>query len=170
MTVTLNVETKVKGPDRLGTVDLTLTRRGDYVVRAAIALASAWDGAGAYRKIREVAEEMRLPRSYTPQLLGILAKAGVAEAKAGRAGGYRLSKPPGEISVLEVIEAAEGDLVSRRCAIRGGPCRWDDVCALHPTVAKAAEAIRATLAGTTLLEVATADRTLGAGVVASPTS
>ena len=157
------METRAKRPGRLGTVDLTLTRRGDYVVRAAIALASAWDGAGRYRKIREVAEEMRLPPSYTPQLLGILARAGLAEAKAGRAGGYRLSRPPGAISVLEVIEAAEGNLVSRRCAIRGGPCRWDDVCALHPTVAKAADAIRTTLARTTLAEVATADRELATG-------
>jgi Rrf2 family protein len=144
------------------TVDLTLSKRGDYVVRAAIALASAWDGGGTYRKIRQVAEEMGLPLSYTPQLLGILARAGLAEAKAGRTGGYRLSRPPGDISVLEVVEAAEGDLASRRCAIRGGPCRWDDVCALHPTVVRAAEAIRSTLAATSLAEVADVDRGLAA--------
>ena len=156
------MESKAKGPGRLGTVDLTLTSRGDYVVRAAISLASAWDGSGAYRKIRKIAEEMALPPSYTPQLLGILAKAGLAEARAGRAGGYRLTRPPKDISVLEVIEAAEGSLVSRRCAIRGGPCRWDDVCALHPTVVRAADAIRSTLARTTLAEVATVDRSLGA--------
>jgi Rrf2 family protein len=144
-------------------VDLTLTRRGDYVVRAAISLAAAWDGNGAYRKIREVATEMRLPPSYTPQLLGILAKAGLAEAKAGRDGGYRLSRDPEEISVLEVIEAAEGDLISKRCPLRGGPCRWDDVCALHPTWSKASEAIRATLAGISLMEVARVDRHLDRG-------
>ncbi len=144
-------------------MDLTLTRRGDYVVRAAISLAAAWDGNGAYRKIREIAGEMRLPPSYTPQLLGVLAKARLAEAKAGRDGGYRLTRHPDEISLLQVIEAAEGDLVSRRCPLRGGPCRWDDVCALHPTWSKASEAIRATLAGTSLLEVARVDRHLGEG-------
>lgn len=143
-------------------MDLTLTSRGDYVVRAAIALASAWDGAGVYRKIREIAEEMRLPPSYTPQVLGILARAGLAEARAGRSGGYRLRRAPERISVLEVIEAAEGSLASSRCAIRGGPCRWDDVCALHPTVVKAAEAIRETLGRTSLAEVAKVDRRLGA--------
>jgi Rrf2 family protein len=144
-------------------VDLTLTSRGDYVVRAAIDLATAWDGSGRYRKIREVAEGMHLPPSYTPQVLGILARAGLAESKAGRSGGYRLSRPPETISVLEVVEAAEGTLGSGRCAIRGGPCRWDDVCALHPTVAKAAEAIRATLASTDLAEVARVDCRLASG-------
>lgn len=150
-------------------MDLTLTRRGDYVVRAAISLAAAWDGNGAYRKIRQVATEMRLPPSYTPQLLGILAKAGLAEAKAGRSGGYRLTRDPGGIPMLEVIEAAEGDLISKRCPLRGGPCRWDDVCALHPTWLRASDAIRATLRETSLLEVAKVDRHLeGGGALTSP--
>jgi Rrf2 family protein len=141
-------------------VDLTLSRRGDYVVRAALALAEAWDGEGTYRKIKDVAAEMRLPPSYTPEVLGALAKAGIAEAKAGREGGYRLRRDPAEITLLEVIEAGEGDLISRRCPLRGGPCRWDDACALHPTWAKVAETVRATLAATTLAEAAADDRRL----------
>jgi Rrf2 family protein len=139
-------------------MDLTLTKRGDYVVRAAIALALAWDGNGAYRKIREVAEQMRLPPSYTPQLLGILAGAGIAEAKAGRGGGYRLTRHPMDVSVLEVVEAAEGPLASRRCAIRGGACRWDDVCALHATVVESVQAVRSTLGRTSLASLAAGHR------------
>lgn len=150
-------------------MNLTLSRRGDYVLRAALCLANRWDGAGAYCKIREVAEAMELPRSYTPQILGLLAKAGLAEAKAGRDGGYRLSRPPERISVLEVIEAGEGYLATDRCALRGGPCHWDDVCAFHPTWSKATEAIRSTLGETTLAQVASVDRDLMAGkAVASP--
>jgi Rrf2 family protein len=144
-------------------MNLTLSSRGDYVVRAAVALAAAWDGRGAYRKIREVAEEMGLPASYTPQVLGLLARAGLAEAKAGRDGGYRLTRAPARISLLEVIEAAEGHLVSERCPLRGGPCRWDDVCALHPTWVAASEAIRRTLSRTSLASVAAVDRALAAG-------
>jgi Rrf2 family protein len=149
-------------------MDLTLTSRGDYVVRASIALAAAWDGNGAYRKIRDVAQEMALPPSYTPQLLGILAKAGLAEAKAGRDGGYRLARHPKDISLLEVIEAAEGHLVSRRCPMRGGPCHWDDVCALHPTWLETSEAIRSTLARTSLEDVAKVDLHLGSGGTIEP--
>lgn len=151
-------------------MDLTLSRRGDYVVRAAIHLARAWDGDGTFSKIREVSEAMELPRSYTPQLLALLAKAGLAEAKAGRMGGYRLVRDPATISILEVIEAAEGYLSSRRCPMRGGPCHWENVCALHPTWLRASEAIRATLAETSLAEVATEDRRLAAGEVATAAS
>lgn len=144
-------------------MDLTLSSRGDYVVRAAIYLARDWDDDGTYFKIREVADAMSLPRSYTPQLLGVLAKAGLAEAKAGRGGGYRLLRDPATIPVLEVIEAAEGHLASRRCPLRGGPCHWDDVCALHPAWVRASEAIRSALSETSLAEVAAMDRRLAEG-------
>ncbi len=144
-------------------MDLTFTKRGNYVVRAAIALAGAWDGDGSFRKLKDIAQEMRLPPSYTPQLLGLLAKAGLAEAKAGRTGGYRLTRDPRRISVLEVVEAAEGSLAAQRCAVRGGPCRWDEACALHPAMDRATRAVRASLARTTLAEVAEIDRGLGAG-------
>ena len=140
-------------------MDLTLSSRGDYCVRAAIALAGAW-GSGGYRKAREISEEMALPRAYVPELLGLLAEAGLAESKAGQAGGYRLARDPGAVSLLEVVEAAEGPLVSRNCPLRGGPCRWENVCALHPTWASASEAVRSTLAATSLADVASVDRAL----------
>jgi Rrf2 family protein len=145
-------------------MNLTLSRRGDYAVRAAIFLAMAWDEGGGYRKIREVAEVMDLPLGYAPQVLGILAEAGIAEAKAGRQGGYRLARSPARISLLEIVEAAEGYLASERCPLRGGPCHWDDVCALHPTLTGATEAIRATLSHTALSEVAAVDRELRSGM------
>ncbi|MBI4260607.1 MAG: Rrf2 family transcriptional regulator [Actinobacteria bacterium] len=144
-------------------VNLSLTRRGDYVVRAAHSLARAHSEDGGYRKIREVAEEMSLPLGYTPQILALLARAGIAESRAGRQGGYRLRRDPEEISMLEVVEAGEGPLAFERCALRGGPCRWEDVCALHPTWSRAAEAVRTTLAHTTLADVVAVDRRMESG-------
>lgn len=139
-------------------MDLTLSRKGDYAVRAAIALANV-DG-GEYLKIREVAAAMEIPVTFTPQVLSALAHAGLAEAKAGPRGGYRLTRSPSEITMLEIVEAAEGQLLSERCPLRGGPCRWEAVCAVHPTWVKASESIRATLANDSLAAVAEADRRL----------
>lgn len=149
-------------------MDLTLTKRGDYVLRAAIALANAWDGDGAYAKLRTISEDMEIPASYTPQILGLLARAGIAESRAGRHGGYRLQRNPRSVTVLEVIEAAEGPLAVARCPMRGGPCRWDDACAVHPTWAKATDAMRSSLARTSLARVARDDATLAAGGAVSP--
>jgi Rrf2 family protein len=140
-------------------VDLTLSRTGDYAMRAAIALADAW-GSGEPRTIGQVAAEMALPRPFTPQVLGLLQRAGIAEARAGRGGGYRLARAPEEVTVLEIVEAAEGSLETRRCALRDGPCRWDAACAIHSTWVALSDAVRERLASTTLADLAAEDRRL----------
>jgi Rrf2 family protein len=136
-------------------MNLTLTRRGDYALRAALYLAERWSDPA---KTREIADVMALPPSYTPQVLGLLVQAGLVVSRSGPAGGYTLSRKPEAISVLEVVEAAEGSLLSTTCILRGGPCRWEDACAAHPAWSRASEAFRSELAATSLEDVAEADR------------
>jgi Rrf2 family protein len=141
-------------------MDLTLSRAGDYALRASVCLANAWEAA-VYVTIAEVAEDMSLPLSYTPQILGMLARAGLASSRPGRGGGYRLSRPPEAISILDVVEAVEGPLGSVSCPLSGGPCRWDDACAVHPTWSELTSSVRAVLERTSLDRVAREDRELG---------
>src|SRR5215217_6832497 len=143
-------------------MDLALTRRGDYAVRAALCLARA-AGDGRYVKIREVAGTMALPASYTPQVLR-----GLAEARAGRDGGYRLTRPPGEVALLEVVEAAEGTFTLERCILRGGPCRWEQACAVHAAWSAAMQACRDSLRRTTLADLVRTDEQLAAGGQVTP--
>ena len=140
-------------------MDITLTKTGDYAVRSALALATSYEE-GRYVTISEVAGRMELPRTFTPQVLGLLARAGIAESKPGRGGGYRLARDPEDISMLEVVEAAEGSLINSRCTLRGGPCRRDDRCVVHDTWIAAGEAFRKALAASTLASVALTDRSL----------
>jgi Rrf2 family protein len=142
-------------------MDLALTRRGDYAVRAALCLARRHDG--GYVKIREVAATMALPASYTPQVLRLLAEGGLAEARAGRDGGYRLTRPPGQVALLEVVEAAEGGFRLERCILRGGPCHWEQACAVLAAWSAAVQACRDSLARTTLADLVEADARLEAG-------
>jgi Rrf2 family protein len=140
-------------------MDITLSKTAGYAVRAALALAEAGEDE-SYVTIAQVAERMSLPKTFTPQILGLLAHAGIARSKAGRGGGYRLARSAKRISMLEIVEAAEGSLVNERCTMRGGPCHWEDRCAVHDTWMKAAEALRRSLARTTLAHVASVDRAL----------
>jgi Rrf2 family protein len=145
-------------------MDLRLTRRGDYTVRAALCLAADWAGPpGRYVKIREVATAMEIPPSYTPQVLKLLDTAGIAEAKAGRDGGYRLRRAPGEITLLAVVEAAEGELGLGQCILRGGPCHWRDACAVHASWFAVVQACRTEMARTRLSDLVAADAQLRAG-------
>ncbi|HUZ19884.1 MAG TPA: Rrf2 family transcriptional regulator [Acidimicrobiales bacterium] len=146
---------------------MTLSKRGDYVVRSAIALARALERGNAI-KIREVVADTKVPTTFASQILADLVRAGLASSKAGRDGGYRLERPPEEITVLEVVEAAEGPLRAERCALAEGPCRWDAVCPLHETWSAATAALREVLAATTLADLAQRDRLIEGGAYAVP--
>jgi Rrf2 family protein len=147
-------------------MNITLSKRGDYVMRSAITLARAEEG--ALTKIREVVAQTGIPQTFASQVLADLVRARLARSKAGRDGGYWLARPAQEISVLEVIEAAEGPLHAERCALGEGPCRWEAVCPLHETWSQVATALRELLAGVSLAELAERDRALEAGTYQVP--
>lgn len=139
-------------------MEIALERRGDYSVRAVIDLARHY-GDGR-RKAREIATVMDIPVRYLPQLLAPLVRQGLLVATAGPEGGYALARDPASISVLEVIEAAEGPLESPRCVLRGGPCDWDETCPLHETWGRARGALASELGRTTFAALAAADEAI----------
>ena len=141
---------------------LKLSKRGDYVVRSALCLASGFD-APAPTKLRQVSLEMGVPRTFVSQILGDLVQAGIATSFFGANGGYRLTRPPAEITLLEIVEAGEGSLESDTCVLGDDPCQWDSVCPIHETWSAATAAMRAELASTTLQTLLERDRAITAG-------
>lgn len=140
-------------------MNLTLSKRGNYVVLSALCLAWAYES-GEYRKIREVVARMKVPQTFASQILAELVRAEIAESKAGKDGGYRLIRSPEDITMLEVIEAGEGPLKAERCALQDGPCSWDYVCPLHWIWGDAISAFRDTLAAVTLAKLVANDKAL----------
>ncbi len=77
-----------------------------------------------------VARVRRLPLPYLEQIIPLLRKAGLVESTRGARGGYRLAKPPDEISVGDVLRALESEAFSIPCpvseagcvVVRGGCC------------------------------------------------
>jgi Rrf2 family transcriptional regulator, iron-sulfur cluster assembly transcription factor len=135
---------------------LQLTRRGDYAIRAALSLAQLPEG--TVRSARAIAEEMAIPGRLIAQIMAALARAGIVVARPGRTGGYRLARPAGRISVLDVVEAIEGDSRRTTCVLRGGACRTAGVCLVHEVFFGAQEAMLGTLARSSLQEIVNGDR------------
>jgi Rrf2 family protein len=130
---------------------MELTKRGDYAVRAMLALARAPEG--RLLSVRRIAEEMSIPVRFLPQVMGDLATAGLVAATTGRAGGYRLARPATEVTLLDVVEAAEGDSRRRTCVLRGGPCGLDGHCDVHDVFVAAQDAMLGSLAGARLADL-----------------
>lgn len=139
------------------------------MVRSAICLARAYRS-DEPRKIRQVVAEMGVPATFASQILADLVRAGVATSKAGRAGGYWLARPAGEITLLEIIEAGEGSLMPEQCALGDGPCHPERACPLHETWTAAASALRTVLAETSLATAAERDLDFGPPMVSPETA
>lgn len=127
---------------------LELTKRGDYAVRAMLALARA-EGAGPV-SVRRIAEEMAIPVRFLPQVMADLHRAGLVAASPGRTGGYRLARASSAVTLLDVIEAVEGESRRRTCVLRGGPCGVDGQCAVHAVFFAGQEAFLDVFASATL--------------------
>ncbi|MFP5331989.1 MAG: RrF2 family transcriptional regulator [Acidimicrobiia bacterium] len=140
---------------------LQLGKRADYSVRAILHLAMHWDSPGR-QKARVIAEAMDIPDKYLPQVLAALARVGLVSSEPGPDGGYRLATDPASLTLLDVIEAVEGPIVSVECVLRGGPCHWRDRCAVHETWSQAQDALRARLDRTTFADLAAVEASLTA--------
>lgn len=141
---------------------LELGRRADYAIRAATDLARHAEQ-GTRRKAQAIAEEMAIPTSYAPQILAELVRAGLAASFAGRHGGYVLARDPEDITLLQVLHAVDGDVVSTSCVLRAGPCRVDDVCAVHMSWSRAQYALLDSLAEVSLGDLTQIDSAIAAG-------
>ncbi len=131
---------------------LELTRRGAYAIRAAVALARISDG--RLTSSARIASAMGIPPRFLPQVMGDLVRAGIVEGVVGRAGGYRLARAAGDVSLLEVIQAAEGDARRRTCVLRGVECGTQQGgCEVHEVFVAAQAALLAELDGASLRDV-----------------
>lgn len=144
---------------------IVTTRRSDYGVRAVLCLAGT---SGGLVTAAEISQEMEIPRGFLHQVLQELQRGGLVRSTPGRRGGYALTRDPGDISVLDVLEALEGPLALGECALRGGPCRWDDVCALHEVWSAGRAAFCERLAASSLADVAAVDARLREGTYPVP--
>jgi Rrf2 family protein len=101
-----------------------LTTRSNYGLLTLINLAEEYDRGPV--PLNAIASSQKLPLSYLEQLMPDLRKARLIVAERGRGGGYRLARPPDNISVVEALEALEGSIHIISC--QGGRCSSVGLC------------------------------------------
>jgi Rrf2 family protein len=110
---------------------------------------------------RRLAEFHGVPGPYLAKSLQALTAAGLLESRGGRHGGYRLSRPAGRITLLEVVLAVEGNETFFRCTEirRRGPSAvagraYSPRCGVAGAMWRAEQAWRDELSRVTLAELA----------------
>jgi Rrf2 family protein len=116
---------------------------------------------GAALSTARLAEYHAVPEAYLAKHLQAMSRAGILAAGTGPRGGYRLARPPADISVLDVVEALDGGDPAFRCLEirRRGPAavparEYRTMCGIHRVMVEADEAWRARLSRTSVADLA----------------
>lgn len=89
---------------------MQISRKADYALRAMTILGSL--SPDRTMLAQELASAGKIPVKFLEQILLVLKRSGLLRSKRGVGGGYRLARESRLISVAEVIEAVDGELVT----------------------------------------------------------
>ena len=108
-----------------------ISTRGRYALRILVDLAE--NQREGYVTLKEIAERQEISEKYLESIVKELVRAGILEGLRGKGGGYRLSRAPERIGVLEVLELTEASLAPVACLEKGAaPCSRAAVCRTLP--------------------------------------
>ena len=96
---------------------MLFTRENDYAVRILRALAN-----GEIANVQTIAEKEELTVSITYKLARKLEKSGLLISYRGVNGGYALAKPAEELTLYEVFERVDANLLITECLEHGYSC------------------------------------------------
>ena len=82
---------------------------------------------------REIAESRNLPVPLVGKILTALSRGGLVTGSPGPGGGYRLAKPPSEITLKDVVVLFEREL-DEPCPFGPGWCGNKEPCPLHESL------------------------------------
>jgi Rrf2 family protein len=123
-----------------------LSQTSEYALRALTYLASEPE---TPRTGQAIARKTQVPPGYLAKVLQQLAKAGLVRSQRGVGGGFVLARPPGETSILAVLNAVDPIRRIDRCPL-SLPEHARALCALHRRLDDAFGAVEASFRDSTI--------------------
>ncbi len=90
---------------------------------------------GAVESSKQIAESRNLPAPLVGKILTELSRGGLVTGSPGPGGGYRLARPPAEISLKDVVELFERESAGM-CPYGPGWCGVKEPCPLHNSISE----------------------------------
>ncbi|MBE6413814.1 MAG: Rrf2 family transcriptional regulator [Verrucomicrobiaceae bacterium] len=99
---------------------MKISTKGRYGLRILIDIAA--NRTSKPRMIKQIAQNQGISQKYVSRLVLDLRNAGFIKSIRGVNGGYVLAKPANSISILEVVEAMEGEIAIVDCLAKADCC------------------------------------------------
>lgn len=127
---------------------MKLTTKGRFAVTAMLDI--ALHDPEQYVTIAAIGERRHLSSAYLEQIFGKLRRAGLLEGIRGPTGGYRLSKPADQITVMQILDAVDASLEKSVCEKDRDCCDGEGECITFDLWDRLNEEMRRFLSGITL--------------------
>jgi len=134
---------------------MRLSTKSRYGLRALFDI--AYNCGGTPAQIQDISRRQQISPRYLEQIFQNLKRAGILKSKRGPQGGYCLARKPEEITVLEILNATEQDVLLVDCAgasqkrrKRKAECPFEGQCVTQTVWEEASTLLNQLFAGMTL--------------------
>lgn len=104
----------------------------------------------AFSLVRDMSARLSIPPAFLVKVLQPLVARGFVESRRGRGGGYRLGRPPAQLSLFQIVDAIDYLAQDPVCALGQATCSDERACPIHAHWKEAFVAFRRYLLETTL--------------------
>ncbi len=138
---------------------MRLSKRGEYGLRAMIALAEPAENSDAPQmmQIKEISLREQISTKFLEQILLTLKNAGLLHSKMGVGGGYYLARSAKEITLGQIFRVLDGPVAPVKCvsqmAYEPCGCPDEETCGLRLMMGDVRNAIADILDNTSLADV-----------------
>ncbi len=129
---------------------MRLTTKGRYAVTAVLDLAFHQQGGPV--SLADISERQAISLSYLEQLFSKLRKNGIVSSTRGPGGGYKLSNPTEDVSIVEIIIAVDESYRANGCSTKEY-CQAGTRCLTHDLWDELSDQIHGFLNGISLADL-----------------
>jgi Rrf2 family protein len=134
---------------------MRLSTKSRYGLRALFDI--AYNCGSTPTQIQDISRRQQISPRYLEQIFQNLKRAGILKSKRGPQGGYALARKPDEITVLEILNATEQDVLLVDCAgsttkkrKRKAECPFEGLCVTQTVWEEASTLLNSLFGGLTL--------------------
>jgi len=130
-----------------------LSTRSRYAVRALGELVRL-GGEQTPVMMRRIADGQDISKRYLDNIFGALRAAGLVRTVRGARGGYLLTRPASELTVLDVVSALDGELCLVFCVEEDASCPRKESCGCRQIWVEASRALQDALRRVSFRDIA----------------
>lgn len=92
--------------------------------------------------LNTIAYEQKIPKHFLSKILQLMVKQKLLVSMKGPNGGFRLSRPPDSITLIEIVKAIDGLDIFNQCGIGFRECQEENPCPIHTDYKRIRDRVR----------------------------